>query len=382
MTDFSKLGAAVIGTGFIGTVHTQALRRLGVRVEGVLGSSAERGAEGAKAMGVVRSYRNLDDLLADPEVDLVHVTSPNHAHYSQVKAILAAGKHVICEKPLAMTSEESSEMLKLVEASGLVAAVCYNIRFYPLNQHAHQMVRDGDLGDIRFITGHYHQDWLAKPTDWNWRLETEVGGALRSVGDIGTHWADLTSFITGQKATSVFADLTTFIRERQKPVGPVATFSQDAAGETETRQIETDDAAMIMLKFAGGARACLTTSQVNVGRKNSLQWDIAGSKASAAWDSEMPDHLWIGQRDGANRVLQRDAALMNAAGAAAASLPGGHVEGFADTFFALFRQVYGDVARGGRSPDATYAGFADGHYEMRFCDAVLESAAKGQWVDL
>ena len=381
MTDFGKMRAAVIGTGFIGTVHTWGLRRLGVQVQGVLGSSPERGAQGAVAMGVSRSYASLDELLADDTVDVVHVTSPNHLHYPQVKAILAARKHVICEKPLAMTSKQSAEMVDLAQSSGRVCAVCYNIRFYPLNQHAHGLVKSGDLGDIRFITGHYHQDWLAKPTDWNWRLESDKGGALRSVGDIGTHWIDLTSFVAGQKVASVLADLTTFLPEREKPTGPVATFSQ-ATGDTETRRIETDDAAMIMLRFEGGAKGVISNSQINVGRKNSLQWDIAGSRASAAWDSEMPDHLFIGHRDEPNQILQRDAGLMNANGAAAASLPGGHVEGFADSFFALFRQVYADAAAGRRSPSATYASFEDGHYEMRVCDAVLQSAKTESWVDV
>ncbi len=381
MTDFSAMGAAVIGTGFIGVVHAEALRRIGVNLRGVLGSSAERGANRAAEMGAGLAYASLDELLADVTVDLVHVTSPNHLHYPQVKAILAAGKHVICEKPLAMTSSQSAEMVNLAAASGKVAAVCYNIRFYPLNQHAQGMVKAGELGDIRFVTGHYHQDWLARPTDWNWRLETDQGGALRSVGDIGTHWLDLISFITGQKVVSVFADLSTFIPERQKPKGPVATFAA-AQGETETRTIRTDDAAMILLRFGNRARGVVSTSQINIGRKNSLVWDIAGSTASAAWDSEVPDHLFIGRRDAPNQILQRDAALMNATGAAAAYLPGGHVEGFADSFAALFRQIYADAMAGGRSADATYAGFADGHYEMQVCDAVLRSAAEGRWADV
>jgi len=375
------IGAAVIGTGFIGTVHIQALRRLGVNVVGVLGSSAARAATRAGDLGVGQSYASLDELLRDAQVKVVHVTSPNHAHFEQVKQILAAGRHVVCEKPLAMTSEQSAEMVKLAEASGLVAAVCYNTRFYPLSQQARGMLQAGELGDIRFVTGHYHQDWLAKPTDWNWRLETDEGGTLRSVGDIGTHWLDLTSFITGLKVTAVNAELTTFIKERQKPKGPVETFTQ-SQGATETRKIETDDAATIMLRYDNGARGVMSTSQINVGRKNSLQWDMAGSKASAAWDSEMPDHLWIGHRDAPNQILQRAGSPMNALGTAAASLPGGHVEGFADTFFAFFRAVYADVAEGKRSPTSTYASFEDGHYEMLVCDAVLKSAKSGTWVNV
>lgn len=374
------LTAAVIGTGFIGSVHLGALRRLGIPVAGVLGSSAERGAERGRALGL-RSYGSLDELLADPAVRVVHVTSPNHLHYPQVKAVLAAGRHVICEKPLAMTAGQSAEMVALAEASGKVAAVCYNIRFYPLNQQARGMVAAGDLGQVRLVTGHYHQDWLARDTDWNWRLETEAGGVLRSVGDIGTHWLDLVSFIAGMKPVAVLAELQTFIPVRQKPLGPVETFTA-SAGATEPVQIRTDDAAQILLRFPNGARGSFTTSQVSHGRKNSLVWDMAGSEGSAAWESEQPDRLWLGHRGAPNQILLRDAALMNSLGQAATALPGGHVEGFADSFASLFRAVYADIARGGRSPDATWASFADGHFEMAFCDAVIASAREGRWTEI
>ncbi|WP_170579859.1 Gfo/Idh/MocA family protein [Ruegeria arenilitoris] len=381
MTEFSQIRAAVIGTGFIGTVHVQALRRLGVQVAGVLGSSEARGIERAAEIGVGYAYASLDALLADDSVDVVHVASPNHAHFPQVMALLDAGKHVICEKPLAMTSAESAQMVTKAKASGKICAVCYNIRFYPLNQQAHGMVAAGDLGRIHFVTGHYHQDWLAKLTDWNWRLQADKGGALRSVGDIGTHWVDLTSFVTGLKAKSVFADLTTFLPERQRPTGPVETFSS-AQGATETVPIDTDDSSAIIIRYSGGAKGVMTTSQINVGRKNSLIWDVAGSTASAAWDSETPDHLFIGRRDGPNEVLMRDFTLMNPAGTRAATLPPGHVEGFADSFFNFFRAVYVDVCSGTRGADSTWATFEDGHYEMLFCDAVVKSSREQRWVDL
>ncbi|MBL9061880.1 Gfo/Idh/MocA family oxidoreductase [Tabrizicola sp.] len=381
MPELSTIGAAVIGTGFIGSVHLTTLRRLGIPIVGVLGSSAARGADRARALGVAKAYGSLDELLADPGVQVVHVTSPNVAHYGQVKAILSAGKHVICEKPLAMTSAQSAEMLAMAKASGKVAAVCYNTRFYPLNQHAHGMMRAGDLGDLRLITGHFHQDWLAKDTDWNWRLEAEEGGPLRSVSDIGTHWVDLTNFITGQKPVSVIAELATFIPERQKPLGPVETFTT-SKGATETRKIETDDAATILLRYGNGGRGMMSTSQVSHGRRGLLSWDISGSKASAAWSAEHPEDLWIGHREAPNQILLRDPSLMNPTGAAAAFMPGGHPEGFADTWAAFFTQVYRDVARGGRGPESTWASFDDGHYEMLFCDAVLASAARGAWVDV
>jgi predicted dehydrogenase len=381
LPDAASVGAAVIGTGFIGTVHIGALRRLGINIVGVLGSSVSRGAERAAALGIARAYVSLDELLDDPKVQVVHVTSPNVAHYPQVMQILSAGRHVICEKPLAMTAAQSAEMLQKARASGKIAAVCYNTRFYPLNQHAHGMVAAGELGEMRLITGQFHQDWLAKETDWNWRLEADEGGPLRSVSDIGTHWIDLTSFISGQRPSAVLAELATFVPERQKPLGPVETFSA-AKGATETRRITTDDAATILLRYPNGARGMMSTSQISRGRKGFLTWDISGSRASAAWSGEAPEALWIGHRDAPNQVLSRDPSLMNASGAATSALPGGHAEGFADTWVAFFGQVYADVVRGRRGPASTWATFDDGHYEMLFCDAVLESAARGAWVDV
>ena len=382
MTGFHALGAAVIGTGFIGTVHTEALRRLGVCVHGVLGSSAERGAERAPMMGAARSYRSLDDLLSDDAVDVVHVTSPNHAHYSQVRDILAAGKHVVCEKPLALNSAQSAEMLEWERRSDRICAVNYNIRFYPLNQHARQMAANGSLGTIRLVTGHYLQDWLARDTDWNWRLETESGGALRSFGDIGTHWFDLTSFISGLQVTEVFAELTTFVNPRYQPMGPVETFGRDGGGGAIAREITTDDSALVLFRYQNGARGSVAVSQVSCGRKNALQWEIDGTHAATAWHSESPDRLWIGHRDEPNQILSRDAALMNPAGAAAANLPGGHVEGFADTFYALYKEVYAAVLKGLRPSDPPYATFSDGHRSMLVCDAVLKSAGTGQWAEV
>ena len=273
----SPIGAAVIGTGFIGTVHVEALRRIGVDVRGVLGSSPERGSQRAAALGVARAYPSLEALLDDETVQVVHVTSPNHLHVPQARQILAAGRHVVCEKPLAMTAAESAELVRFADASGLVSAVNFNIRFYPLNQHLRQAVAEGALGDVRLVTGRYFQDWLLHETDWNWRLEPDKGGALRAVGDIGSHWLDLMTFITGQPVVSVMADLATFIGQRQQPSGPVETFSTERGGETVTRAMASEDAATILLRFADGARGAVSLSQVSPGRKNSLHYEIDGS---------------------------------------------------------------------------------------------------------
>ncbi len=378
----ADIGAAVIGTGFIGTVHIEALRRIGVQVRGVLGSTQERGAARAAALGVPHAYASLEALLDDPAVDAVHVTSPNDLHLPQARAVLNAGRHVICEKPLAMTATESRELVELAARTGLVNAANFNIRYYPLNQHAHDVVTAGEIGDVRLVTGRYFQDWLLLESDWNWRLQPERGGALRAVGDIGSHWLDLTSFITGQRIVAVMAELATFMPSRREPTGPVETFSTEVAAETVTREIATEDTATILLRFENGARGAVSISQISAGRKNSLQYEVDGSDASIAWDSEQPDQLWIGHRERANEILIRNPALMSPAGRAAAALPGGHVEGFGDTFAAHFRAVYADIAAGRPAARPGYPTFADGHDEMLVNDAVAESARLGRWVDV
>jgi predicted dehydrogenase len=382
MRRIADIGAAVIGTGFIGTVHVEQLRRIGVHVRGVLGSTPERGDERARALGVERAYPSLEAVLEDPSVEVVHVTSPNHLHVPQARQILEAGRHVVCEKPLGMSAADSAGLVQLAGRSGLVNAVNFNIRFYPLNQHVRELVASGGLGDVRLVTGHYLQDWLLLQTDWNWRLEPDKGGSLRAVGDIGSHWLDLVTFLTGQRVSAVMADLTTFIEQRAQPRGPVETFSTERSADTVERAMATEDTASILLRFEDGARGSFAVSQISPGRKNSLRWEIDGSTSAAAWDSELPDHLWLGHRGKPNEILMRDPALLGDAGRTAAALPGGHVEGFGDTFGALFRAIYTDVVSGTPSAQPPYATFAEGHDELLIGDAIAESARHGRWVDV
>ncbi len=380
MRPFGEIGAAVVGTGFIGAVHVEALRRLGVQVHGVVGSSHDRAASRARDLGLPPAYDSFQVMLADPRVEVVHIASPNHMHHEHAKAALEAGKHVVCEKPLAMTPDESADLLRLAEAGGRVHATNFNLRFYPVCQHVHGMVRERALGDVRLVSGHYLQDWLLLETDWNWRLEPERGGDLRAVADIGSHWMDLTTFLTGRKIVAVMADLATFIKTRRQPAGPVETFSTGSGVNTVEREIHTEDAATILLRYEDGARGALAVSQVSPGRKNSLVFEIDGSSSSAAWNSERPDELWIGHRGRTNELLLRDPAILNDEGRRAASLPGGHAEGFADTFRALYEAVYAAVAAG--EPGDGYPTFADGHDEMLVCDAVARSSREGRWVEV
>ena len=361
-------------------VHVEALRRLGVQVHGVVGSSRERAASRARDLGLPPAYESYQAMLDDWRVDVVHVTSPNHLHHEHAAAALAAGKHVVCEKPLAMTSAQSAELVELAARSGRVHAVNFNIRFYPVNQHVHGLIAAGELGEIRLVSGHYLQDWLLLETDWNWRLEPDLGGELRAVADIGSHWLDLTTFLTGRRISAVMADLSTFIKTRRQPAGPVETFATDRGADSVARQIKTEDAATILLRYEGGARGALTVSQVSPGRKNSLVFEIDGSTAAASWNAERPDELWIGHRGRPNELLLRDPAILNEEGRRAAGLPGGHAEGFADTFKALYAAVYRAVAEG--RPGTGYPTFADGHDEMLVCEAVARSSREARWVEV
>src|SRR6201991_1670226 len=316
----SSLRATVVGTGFIGVVHVDALRRLGIEVLGVVGSTPERAREKARAAGLPEPYDSFEAMLEDPRVDVVHLASPNHLHHAQVKAVLEAGKHVVCEKPLALDARETAELVSLAERSGLVHALNFNIRFYPQVQEAAARVRAGALGDVYLISGGYLQDWLLLDTDWNWRLDPAVGGRLRAVGDIGSHWIDLMTFITGQHVNAVCADLTTFLPARHEPVGPVETFGAAAGGETVSHAMETEDAAGLLLRFDGGARATATISQVSAGRRNLLSFEIDGADGSVAWAAERPEELWLGHRGRPNELLLRDATLMDGAAGATTHL--------------------------------------------------------------
>ena len=372
------LRAGVVGTGFIGVVHVEALRRLGIEVVGVVGSSPERAR--AKALApVVDSYERLLD---DDDVDVVHLTTPNHLHHAQVAQALAAGKHVVCEKPLALTSEESAELLELAERSGVVHCTNFNIRFYPQVQQARALVASGALGAVWSVHGGYLQDWLLLPTDWNWRLEPEKGGELRAVADIGSHWLDLVQFVLGSRIDSLLADLATAIPVRRRPAREIETFAAADDVEREDAPMTTEDLAHILLRFEDGTRGSLVVSQVSAGRKNSLRFEVDGSKGALAWDSEQNEALWLGHRGKPNELLLRDPSLLAAGANARTALPAGHPEGFADTFKELYRAVYAAVADGGPPAEPDYPTFADGHWENVLGDAVARSNRERRWVEV
>jgi predicted dehydrogenase len=381
MKDF---GVAVLGAGFIGPVHVEAIRRAGRNVVGILGVDEKESTTAAKALGIPKAYRSFDELLSDSAVGAVHIATPNRLHYTLAKKALLAGKHVMCEKPLAMNSTESAELVALAKKTRLAAGVNYNVRYYPLCIQAREMVRAGELGDVYSACGSYAQDWLFYPTDYNWRVLAKEGGELRAVADIGTHWLDLIHAITGLEVEAVCADLKTVHPVRHRPKGEVETFKGKVkkAARTEPIKIETEDYGCIMLRFEGGARGCLWVSQVTAGRKNCLRYEIARSKCAIGWESERPNELWIGHRDKPNEALLRDPALVSDAARAFIGFPGGHNEGFPDTFKQCFKAFYNYIAAGDFGAPPTFATFSDGHREIVLCEAIAESNAKQKWVEV
>lgn len=376
---------AVVGTGFIGPVHVEALRRAGQQVVGILGSSRDKSLAAAARLGIARGYGDFDDLLSDNDVEAVHLASPNTAHFAQARAALLAGRHVLCEKPLAMNSAESAALVELAAKSGLAAGVNYNCRFYPLVLETRARVAAGELGSLWHVSGSYTQDWLLHESDFNWRVLAEQGGELRAVADIGTHWLDLAQFVTGRKVTAVCADLLTVHPVRYPRAGSHETFTgsggqPSAAADSAGVAVSTEDYGAIILEFEGGLRGVAHVSQVTAGRKNCLRFELAGSRQSAAWNSEASDRLWLGRRDSANAELIRDPALLAEATRPFTDYPGGHNEGFPDTHKQLFRAFYRDIESGAYRDRPQFPTFADGHREILLCEAVLASHRQRRWV--
>jgi predicted dehydrogenase len=375
-----KPNAAVIGLGFVGRAHVESLRRLGIPVRGALGSSAETTAAACKSLNLERAYTSLDELAADAGVDIVHLCTPNYLHFDQASRLMRAGKHVLCEKPLTMDSAESELLVALARETGKVGGVAYNLRYYPLCQEARALVEKGAIGQPKLVHGSFLQDWLLYPTDWNWRLDPKLGGQLRAVSDIGTHWLDLVTWITGRKVMELCADLITVVPIRQKPRGRVETFQKADPANADPVPIETDDYASVLFHLEGDLSGVMTVSQVSAGRRARLWFEIDGTEGSLTWNSEEPGTLWIGRRNRANEELPKDPALLSPQARRYAAYPGGHVEGYPDTFVQLFRDFYAYIEDGDLKAPRTFPTFETGNDEMVLCEAIEQSSRTRAWV--
>lgn len=375
--------AGIIGTGFIGPAHVEALRRLGfVEVAAVAERDQALANRKAEDLSIPKAYGNYHDLLADPTIEVVHNCTPNHLHFEVTRDILAAKKHVVSEKPLAMTSTESRELVRLANEAGVVNAIDFNYRYMPLVQQARLMCQYGDVGRVFAVHGSYLQDWLYQETDWNWRLVPELSGESRAVADVGSHWCDLVQFITGMKIVRVMADLVTIHPVRKRPRVEVETYAGKVLKpeDLEDVPINTEDYAAIMLEFSTGAHGVVTINQCAAGRKNRLYYEIDGSKCALAWDQERPNEMWVGRRDGPNQVILKDPSLLYEEARQYAHYPGGHNEAYPDGPKNLFRNIYGYLA--GMRPGGDFATFQDGHNEIAICDAVMKSSREKKWVEV
>jgi len=373
---------AVAGLGFIGPAHVEALRRIpGIEVVAISDISAEVARQKAGDLGIDHYYEDFNDLIGHEGLDCVHICTPNNLHYPMSKAALEKGIHVVCEKPLAMTIQEAEELVQLAGSTGLVNAVHFNIRYYPLIRHMKAARENGELGEIYSIIGSYLQDWLFYDTDYNWRLEADKSGESKAIADIGSHLMDLLEYISGLKIVEVMADFATIHKNRKKPLKPIETYSGKLLKPEDYQEvpINTEDYASVLLRFDNGNKGVVTVSQVSAGRKNRLSVEIAGSKQTFSWCSENPNECWIGKRDTANQVLLRDPSLVKEESRNIIAFPGGHNEGFPDTSKQIFKEIYSDI-RNGLSTHPSYPTFQDGLRELVLCERIIESNKKQAWV--
>ncbi|HVN18547.1 MAG TPA: Gfo/Idh/MocA family oxidoreductase [Dongiaceae bacterium] len=373
---------AIIGTGFMGRVHLEAVRRVeSVEPVAIVGRNAQTAQRLAAGFSISKTTTDYREVLRDTTVDAVHICTPNAQHFSMAKEALQAGKHVLCEKPLTTTVSEAEELLSLAKKHGLRNCVCHNLRYYPMVQQMRRLCEAGELGDVLVVQGTYSQDWLLHDTDWNWRVDAVAAGASRCMGDIGSHFFDMAEHVTGLRLTSLCADLQTFHTTRKQPKHSVETFANKLMGPEDFIEtpVTTEDFGAVLFRMGDRTRGSMTASQVSAGRKNGLRIEIYGTKSSVAWNQERPDELWQGYRDTPNSISVKDPSLLQPGARSYADLPGGHSEGYDDTFKQVFRRFYRSISE---SAPPEYPEFVDGFRQMVILDAVLQSNSKRAWVDL
>lgn len=377
------INVGIIGSGFIGPAHIEALRRLGfVQVVALCDGTLEQAQEKAQALNILHAYGNVEELLAHPDLHVVHNCTPNHLHAQINRQILRAGKHVFSEKPLCMTPEEARELVELAEQAGVVHGVGFVYRQFAMVRQAQSMMREGSLGRLFASHGSYLQDWMLLDTDYNWRVDAALGGASRAVADIGSHWCDTVQFVTGRRIVEVMADLSIVWPTRKANVAGNSTFTQQDSAVFENKAVTTEDFGSVLFRFDDGSKGCFSVSQVSAGRKNRLSFEINGSEKSVAWDQEVPQQLWIGHRSQANQTLSDDPGLMNRDAADSAHFPGGHIEGWPDAFKNMMAQFYRAVQTGVMPVKPLFATFYDGANVMYIIDAIVKSHQQQRWVSV
>ena len=370
----------LIGPGFVAGHHIDAVRRLGdVEVVAIAGSSQESSDKKAALYKVDRAYGDFRALIADPDVQVIHNTTPNYLHLPVTMAALEAGKHVISDKPLAINAEEGRRLRDAAAAAKVAHVVTFNYRGNPLVQQARGMVARGEAGDLSFVHGHYLQDWMADPNVYSWRSDPAKGGVSSALGDIGSHWCDLAEHMSGLRISSVLADLTTVIPVRYSAGASGEAFSTVSGGERKPVEVHAEDLASVLLRFENGAKGCFSVGQVLPGHKNDLHLELNGRSQSLKWKQEQQNELWIGHHDRPNEVMAKDPSLVSPDALRYVHLPGGHQESWADAFLNLIRDAYGWIREGGHADakPTMLPTFEDGYRSTCIVEAMLRSHAGG-----
>lgn len=372
----TKLNAVIIGTGMIAQVHFRSIKNAGGNVVGVVDTDFDRARVISQAWNVT-AYKNAEIAFADKDVDVIHICTPNAFHYQLAKQALLAGKHVVCEKPLAINPHDAEELVRLAKESGKVAAVPFVYRYHPMVREAKALIENGSIGQLELIHGSYLQDWLLGKNDNNWRVDSKLGGQSRAFADIGSHWCDLIEWVTGQRFVELTSNLHTV--QKTRAAGSVETFTDKHLSDDAPRTtVTTEDIATVLLRTDAGVPVCMTVSQVSAGRKNRLWFEIDGTEKSVEFDQELPEQLWVNSRD-AKCLQVKDPTRGSSEQKRLAVLPAGHVQGYAHCFDAFVNDCYATISGESRIGLPT---FDDGYRASKIIDAVLNSARNKQWVDI
>jgi len=374
------LRAGVIGAGMVGALHARSALLAGAELVGVSTASEASAGRAVDQLGFARAYADPLELIADERIDVVHVCTPNHLHVELARAAIAAGKHVVCEKPLAIESEAAAGLATAAAAAGVIAAVPFVYRFYPMVREARSRVAAGTLGPVGLINGVYLQDWLAAAGSSNWRVDPALGGPSRAFADIGSHWCDLVEFVSGQRIAALSAQLRTTRSKRPRGDGAGPTFAPASAKPGDWAPVETEDVAVVSFRTNRDAVGSVVVSQVSPGAKNQLRFELTGAEATLSFDQQAPDQLLLGELE-RRSLIERDPTRLTPEAAPYATLPAGHPQGFADCFAAFVADVYASIER--RDPVPGLPGFEAGARAVRLTEAVLRSAREGSsWVEV
>jgi len=381
----AKLKVGIIGVGFVGEAHIEALRRLSsidIEIKAAAASSLESSKKAAEKLKVPNYYADYQKMLAEEDLDIIHNCTPNYLHFPINKAFMEAGVHVFSEKPLVLNSREAAELLAILESRDIYAGVNFNYRHYPLVKEMKQKVKN-ELGRLFHLQGSYLQDWMLFEDDYSWRVDPKQGGKSRAVADIGSHFCDLLQYLTDKKIKRLTAKTKIVHPERQKPAAEIKTFAQ--AGEDkkyEQVEVKTEDYASVLFEMEDGTAGNFTVSQVDAGHKNDLFIEISGSKKSLSWSQENANQLFIGHRDQANQILSRDPSLLSSEAAERCYYPGGHIEGWSEGLKNSIKDFYNCILAAGDPADYDFATFADGALEVKITEAILKSSREEKWVEV